>query len=141
RKVLGRQGLTRAADAGLGPVGRLIRTAIVPENKAMFDQESTRCYRTAIARMRQRVKEGRRLSMDLIQEYHGAVMANTSHAGLIASAHAPGPNTPHSRPAPRGNIGRLRAGLVEDYEAMKPRPLSDVLALCAFLYNQFLFVH
>ncbi len=140
RKMLGAPGLS-PVGWGLGPVPRVIKASVIPENTGLFDPESSKCYARAWERMRKRVDEKRRLSLDLVREYHSVAMASTRIGGDFRTHQVQVRNNPHFKTAPARQVESLLHELMQDASNWKPANTVEVLYLAAFLYNEFLYIH
>ncbi len=140
RKLLGASTLS-PMGWGLGPIPQIIKASVVPENTGLFDPESSKCYSRAWERMRKRVDEKRRLSVDLVREYHSVAMASTKIGGDFRDHQVQVRNNPHFKTAPPRQVESLLHELMQDASTWKPANTVEVLYLAAFLYNEFLYIH
>jgi hypothetical protein len=140
RKLLGVSGLS-PIGWGLGPTPKIIKASVIPENTGLFDPEASKCYSRAWERMRKRVDEKRRLSVDLIREYHSVAMASTKIGGDFRDHQVQVRNNPHFKTAPPRQVESLLQELMRDASTWKPANTAEVLYLAAFLYNEFLYIH
>ncbi len=140
RKVLGRAGLV-TGGWGLGPIPRMIKASVVPENTELFDPASSKCYANAWERMRKRADERRPLSLDLIREYHSAAMASTKIGGDFRDHQVQVRNNPYFKTAAPRDIEPKLLELAQDAATWKPANIDEVLHMAAFLYNEFLHIH
>lgn len=140
RKILGRAGLV-ATGWGLGPISRLIKASVVPENTDLFDPASSKCYANAWERMRKRADERRPLSLDLIREYHSVAMASTKIGGDFRDHQVQVRNNPYFKTASPREIEPKLQELARDAATWKPANTAEVLHLAAFIYNEFLYIH
>lgn len=140
RNLLGRRGLL-LGGWGLGPAPKMIKESIVPENKDLFDPASSKAYQNAVDRMRQRSREGRKLTVDQIKEYHSAAMASTKFGGQLRTVQVHVRNNPYFKTANPKDIPKLLADLAQAVAAMKPANKAEALSVAAYVYNQFLFIH
>ncbi len=122
---------------------RIIRYDLVPENPDLFDPQVSQNFRDAMEIMHQRVKERTPLDLEALREYHGVLMRGADFAGTLRTAAVRVHNNPGFKTAPPRAIPRLLENLVQEY-AMRSRTVSnlpEVLALAAFVYNEFIHIH
>ena len=124
-------------------VQRIIRYDLVPENQDLFDPQVARNFEEATQRMHQRVQEGRPLSVEVIRDYHALLMRGAGFAGTLRTEAVQVHNNPHFRTAAPKHIPRLLEALETEYtrRSRVVSNLPEVLALAAFVYNEFLHIH
>jgi len=124
-------------------VQRIIRYDLVPENQDLFDPEVGRRFALTMETMRQNVQARRPLDVERIREYHGLLMQGSEFAGVLRSSAVQVTNNPYFRTAAPKTIPDQLEKMSAEYARRSPTVsnLPEVLALAAFLYNEFLYIH
>ena len=124
-------------------IQRILQYDLVPENQQLFDPQVRQNFEEALERMRQHVRDRRPLDVERIREYHGLLMRGTDFAGVLRTVAVQVRNNPHFRTAAPRTIPRLLGDLEAEYARRGKRVsgLPEVLALAAFVYNEFLYIH
>lgn len=124
-------------------IQKIIRYDLVPENPDLFDPQVGQRFQEAMQRMQQRVQERAPLDLEVLREYHGVLMRGSEFAGSLRTAAVQIQNNPCFKTAPPRKIPGLLESLVKEY-TLRSRAVSnlpEVLALAAFVYNEFIHIH
>ncbi len=124
-------------------VQRIIRYDLVPENQDLFDPEVGRRFAQALQAMHQNVLARRPLDVERIRDYHGMLMQGSEFAGVLRTSAVQVTNNPYFRTAAPKTIPTQLEKMAAEYARRSPTAsnLPEVLALAAFLYNEFLYIH
>ena len=118
-----------------------LKQSVMHEDTETFDEGSTSCYKKAWEKMHENIKAGKRLSVEVIQDYHAICMATTDLGGKIRDFEVMIRNNPRFRTAPYPKVNELLDKLIEDIYQVSFEDISDKLDLASYVYNQFIFIH
>ncbi|MGI5844955.1 MAG: Fic family protein [Candidatus Xenobium sp.] len=124
-------------------IQKIIRYDLVPENPDLFDPQVGERFQEAMQRMHQRVQERAPWDLELLREYHGILMRGSGFAGSLRTTAVQIHNNPYFKTASPRKIPGLLESLVKEYN-LRSRAVSslpEVLALAAFVYNEFIHIH
>lgn len=122
---------------------KLLKYDIVPDNPDIFDKEVQKNYDRAFAKMEMNVQRHKPISLEVIHDYHVIAMTNSGITSDLRTHEVEVRNNPYFKvAAPKTILPRLQAYMAE-YEKRSPKAkrLIDALALAAYVYNEFLYIH
>ena len=140
KKLLGDELLSR--DFSVMPANIIaLKKSVMHEDTEVFDEASTKSYKRAWEKMHQYIKEGKRLSIDLIKEYHSICMENTDLGGKFRDFEVVIRNNPHFKTAPPNKVVFSLLELVSYIGMVTCESISEKLETASTFYNQFIYIH
>lgn len=134
----------KVIDCPLPKIQKLVAYDIMPEQPEIFDQGVKTCMERAKGKVSEYTEHlKRRLTLDIIREYHSLVVASTNTSREYRTFNVKIDSNPAFKTAKYTDIPQLMTKFMIDYNKVLSavRNTLDVLSLCAFAYNQFLHIH
>lgn len=127
---------------GLSVSQRLVRHDLVRRHEGLLDAGGRRRYEEAMNRMRSHVAAGRRLSREIVLDYHDVLVGpDDPGAGKLRKTRVTVPNNPKFKVAPPEAVEAQFEALLQEYARREPEGLDAILRDGGWLGNEFLGVH
>lgn len=140
KKLLGDELLSR--DFSIMPANIIaLKKSVMHEDTEVFDENSTKSYKRAWEKMHENIKEGKKLSIDLIKEYHSICMETTDLGGKIRDFEVVIRNNPYFKTAPPAKVWFSLLELINFINMVTVDSISEKLATAAVFYNEFIYIH
>lgn len=140
KKLLGDELLSR--DFSIMPANIVaLKKSVMHEDTDVFDEASTNSYKRAWDKMHENIKNGVKLSIDVIKDYHAICMENTDLGGKIRDFEVVIRNNPHFKTVPPNKVRFKLLELVTYINMATCENITDKLEMAAFVYNEFIMIH
>ncbi len=120
---------------------KALQESVMREDTEVFDQSSTDCYKKAWEQMHANIAAGKRLTIDVVRQYHSIAMATTNLGGKIRDFEVIIRNNPHFKTAPFTKVEELLNKLLSDIGTIHYEEIDDQLDMASYAYNQFIYIH
>lgn len=132
------------SKAGIPKMQRLLAYDIIPEQADIFDKKAKADFAEAkkcVERNSGLLK--RRLTLDIIKEYHRLATANSDTAATYRKFNVEIKANPYFKTAAWKKIPQMMDKLMDDYDNIlkSSKTVFDAFNLAAFFYNEFIHIH
>ena len=134
----------RSQEVSIPKMQRLLAYDIIPEQADIFDKQAKADFAEAQKSLeRNSVLLKRRLTIDIIKEYHKLAMASSNIPDTYRKFDVEIKANPYFKTSTRKKIPSMMDKLMDDYNTIlkSSKTIFDAFNLAAFFYNEFIHIH